>query len=298
MSGEFIALDWGTTSFRAYRATGVGEAVETIAAPEGILSVQDGDFEAALERLIGIWDVSLPILAAGMITSRQGWIELPYVPCPAGIAGLAAALHHHRTARGRRIAFSTGLSYRAPDGIPDVMRSEETQVFGSLEGMDGLFVTPGTHSKWIAVEGARITRFTTYTTGEVYAALRNHTILGRLMTEAPGDELAFERGVKAALADPAGFLHRIFATRSLGLFGEMAPESLASFLSGQVIGSEVAHALTMNPSGPEHVVLASPAITSRYLKAMGIAGLRGRAGDPAAIVKGLARIAGQAGLIP
>src|SRR5882724_5987779 len=128
-------------------------------APEGILSVTDGDFDAALERLIGEWDVKLPVLAAGMITSRQGWIELPYVACPAGPSELAAALHPHTSKRGRRIAFSTGLSYRAPDGVPDVMRSEETQVFGSLDGATH-FVTPGTHSKWIAVEGECIVRFT------------------------------------------------------------------------------------------------------------------------------------------
>ena len=297
MSGNFIALDWGTTSFRAYLATAAGEVVETIAGPEGILSVTDRDFEATLERLIGKWDVTLPVLAAGMITSRQGWIEVPYVSCPAGLDELAAALHYHRTAKGRRIAFSTGLDYRAPNGVPDVMRSEETQVFGNLAGAQGYFVTPGTHSKWIAVEDSRITRFTTYTTGEVFAALKDHTILGRMMVEGPEDEAAFERGVRAALADPAGFLHRIFAARTLALFGEMPPASLASFLSGQVIGSEVAHALTLYPKDANYIVLASPGLAQRYLAAMRIAGVNGQMGDPAAIVSGLARIARRAGLL-
>ena len=82
MSTEFIALDWGTTSFRAYRVGAGGHVLDTIAAPEGILAVKDGKFEDALERLIGAWDVGLPVMAAGMITSRQGWIELPYLPCP------------------------------------------------------------------------------------------------------------------------------------------------------------------------------------------------------------------------
>src|SRR6478752_1961063 len=115
-------------------------------APEGILGVTDGDFDAALERHIGDWDVTLPVLAAGMITSRQGWIELPYAACPAGPRELASALHTHVSKRGRRISFSTGLSYRAPDGVPDVMRSEETQVFGSLDSAATRFITPGTHS--------------------------------------------------------------------------------------------------------------------------------------------------------
>lgn len=297
MSSDFIALDWGTTSFRAYRVAADGHVLDTIAAAEGILAVKDGAFEAALERHIGAWDVALPVMAAGMITSRQGWIELPYLPCPASAADLARALHMHTTQSGRRIAFATGLSYRAPDGMPDVMRSEEVQVFGSLDLGVSHFVTPGTHSKWIATEGDRLVRYSTYVTGEVFAALKEHTILGRLMTPGPDDEEAFAMGVRAALEDPAGFLHRIFSARSLGLFGELAPEAISSYLSGQVIGTEVAHAIRDNPREAEYAVLASPGIGGRYVKAIEIAGLKVRYGDPQAIVKGLAIIARKAGII-
>ncbi len=297
MAPAFIALDWGTTSFRAYHVAGDGQVLDTLSAPHGILSVTDGNFEAALESHIGAWDTNLPVMAAGMITSRQGWIELPYVACPASAADLARALHHHTTASGRRIAFATGLSYRSPDGMPDVMRSEEVQVFGSLGQGANHFVTPGTHSKWITTDGDRIVRYATYVTGEVFAALKAHTILGRLMKDGPDDEQAFAQGVRGALADPAGFLHRIFSARSLGLFGELAPESIASYLSGQVIGTEVAHAIRDNPRDAEYVVLASPGIGGRYVKAIGLAGLNVRYGDPEAIVKGLTIIARQAGLI-
>ena len=297
MPGRFIALDWGTSSFRAYIADANGQVETTISAAEGILSVSDGAFEAALERHIGAWDVALPVLAAGMITSRQGWIELPYVPCPAGAEDLARALHHHVTKSGRRIAFATGLSYRSPDGMPEVMRSEEVQVFGALDDGATRFVTPGTHSKWIAVEARRIVRYATYVSGEMFAALKGHTILGRLIEEGAPDDAAFARGVEAALADPGGFLHRIFSARSLALFGELAPASIASYLSGQVIGTEVAHALRATDVTSEHLVLASPAIGGAYLQAMRIAGLKARLGDPAVIVKGLARIAHAAGLL-
>lgn len=297
MSTEFIALDWGTTSFRAYRVAADGHVLDTIAAPEGILAVKDGNFEDALERLIGAWDVRLPVMAAGMITSRQGWIERPYLPCPASAADLAGALYRHTTASGRRIAFATGLSYRAPDGMPDVMRSEEVQVFGSLDLGVSHFVTPGTHSKWITTEGDRLVRYATYVTGEVFAALKDHTILGRLMAPGPDDEQAFATGVRAALDDPAGFLHRIFSARSLGLFGEIAPEAISSYLSGQVIGTEVAHAIRDNPREAEYAVLASPGIGGRYVRAIEIAGLKVRHGDPQAIVKGLAIIARKAGII-
>lgn len=297
MRRQFIALDWGTTSFRAYLADSDGRVAGTASALEGILAVTDGDFDAALERHIGQWDASLPVIAAGMITSRQGWIELPYVACPAGPAKVAAALHRHTSQRGRRIAFVTGLSCRSASGIPDVMRGEETQVFGSLANGGGHFVTPGTHSKWIVAEAGKIVRFATYMTGEVYAALTNHTILGKLMQDGPQNEEAFAGGVRAALADPDGFLHRIFSTRSLGLFNEMVPQHLASYLSGQVIGTEIAHARAGNPQDADYVVLASQEIATRYVKAMAIAGLRARCGDPLCIVKGLARLAGEAGLI-
>lgn len=294
---SFIALDWGTTSFRAYRVTGEGTVLEAISAPEGILHVEGGDFEAALEKHIGAWDVGLPVVAAGMITSRQGWIELPYLPCPASAADLARALHQHTTATGRRISFATGLSYRAPNGMPEVMRSEEVQVFGSIGSGFTHFIAPGTHSKWIATRGDEITQYATYVTGEVFAALKDHTILGRLMTPGPDDEEAFAMGVRAALADPAGFLHRIFSARSLALFGELAPQAIASYLSGQVIGTEVAHAIRAHPRDVDYVVLASPQIGGRYVKALDIAGLKARYGDPEAIVKGLSIIARHAGII-
>lgn len=297
MAARFIALDWGTTSFRAYLADGEGRVLDSVAAADGILAVADGRFAEALDRHIAHWDTALPVMAAGMITSRQGWIELPYLPCPASAADLARALHVHEAATGRRIAFATGLSYRAPDGMPEVMRSEEVQVFGSLGQGVSHFVTPGTHSKWVVTEGERLVRYATYVTGEVYAALKDHTILGRLMKPGPEDDDAFTRGVKAAFDDPAGFLHRIFAARSLGLFGELAPESIASYLSGQVIGSEVAHAISDNPRDAEYMVLASPGIGQRYVKAIGLAGLKVRYGDPQAIVKGLAIIARHAAII-
>jgi 2-dehydro-3-deoxygalactonokinase len=298
MTPDFIALDWGTTSFRAYSATSDGVVIDTVSSSDGILSVSDGNFDEILERNIGTWDRALPVLAAGMITSRQGWIELPYVACPAGPAELARALHTHISRRGRSVSFSTGLSYRSGDGIPDVMRSEETQVFGSMDGdSTSCFVTPGTHSKWIAVDGGGISSFTTYVTGEVFAALKSHTILGRMVKDGPENEEAFARGVRSALGDPAGFLHRIFSARSLALFGELAAEDISSYLSGQVIGSELAHALRTHDGASGYVVLASETIGQRYIKALEVAGRRARPGDRHAIVKGLARIGQAAGLL-
>ena len=172
----FIALDWGTTSFRAYLVAADGVVQDQFAAAEGILAVKDGDFEAVLESHIGSWDKSLPVVAAGMITSRQGWVELAYADCPAGPADIAKHIHVLKARSGRTIHFLTGLHLAGGLLGHDVMRSEETQVFGSLDVGASHFVTPGTHSKWIDVVDGRIVNFATYITGEMFSVLRNHSI--------------------------------------------------------------------------------------------------------------------------
>ena len=297
MTRPFIALDWGTTSFRAYHVDSACKVINQFADAEGILAVKDGAFEAVLESHIGSWDKLLPVIASGMITSRQGWIERPYVDCPASAADLAKAIHLHKTSSGRLIHFITGLHLKSPSIGHDVMRSEEVQVFGSLDTGAHHFVTPGTHSKWIDVEDGRITNFATYITGETFSLMRNHSILGRLMKGDAADEAAFNQGVEKAFADPAGLMHSLFSVRSLGLFDELKPEQLSSYLSGIVIGTEVAHATLSNDRSAKYVVLASPNIGMRYLRAMKIAGLDVDYGDPLSIVKGEALIAKHAGII-
>ncbi len=293
MTAPFIAVDWGTTSFRAYRVDGAGQVVEQVAAAEGILGVREGAFGAALESRLGNWETSLPILAAGMITSRQGWVELPYLDCPAGPGDLAKALHRHVMDSGRVVHFSTGLHHASPTLGHDVMRSEETQVFGAVDSGAKHFITPGTHSKWIDVAEGRIVSFDTYMTGELFAVLKGHSILGRLMTGDGVDDAAFCRGVETALAEPAGLSHLLFSVRSLGLFNDIAPEALSSYLSGLVIGAEVAHALMNRDAGADYVILASAKIGGAYASALEVAGAKARYGDPLAIVKGL-RVIGQA----
>jgi 2-dehydro-3-deoxygalactonokinase len=296
MSKSFIALDWGTTSFRAYHVSSDGTVSHEVSAPMGILSVEGQRFAEALESQIGDWDKSLPVIASGMITSKQGWVERPYVECPAGIAELAAQAHIHITETGRTIHFITGLHLAGGSLGHDVMRSEETQVFGAL-GEAIHFITPGTHSKWIDVEGERITHFATYITGETFAVLRQHSILGRLMTSDEPDEISFARGVEKTLADPAGLLHNLFSVRSLGLFNDMNGGQLSSYLSGLVIGSEVAHALSTRKKDAGYMILASAKIGGRYAKALDVAGVKSRYGDPLAIVRGLQKIGKAAGII-
>ena len=128
-----IGIDWGTTSFRAYRLDRDGRVIESKSAPAGILKVPAGAFAQVFECEIGAWlaeQRGLPVIASGMITSRQGWVEVPYVPCPAGSNEIARALRRHDAGSGRIIHFVPGLSIVGADGVPDVIRGEETQIIG------------------------------------------------------------------------------------------------------------------------------------------------------------------------
>ena len=308
-TAALIGIDWGTTSFRAYRIGADGSVLETKAAPAGILKVPDGDFEAVLEREVGPWLAAapaLPMVVSGMITSRQGWLEVPYCPCPAGSAELAGALREHATRAGRRLHFVPGLSLIGSDGVPDVIRGEETQIIGELagerEGERGrqAIVLPGTHSKWAFVEDGRIVWFATFMTGEVFAVLKEHSILGRLMAGDAFDEAAFARGLSYARAGPGGLLRRLFSARTLGLFDQLPASAIASYLSGLLIGSEIVEALDCLPEAPgarEITVIGHSELALRYRGAIDAAGFRARTGSVDASPRGQLLIARAAGLI-
>lgn len=302
-----IGLDWGTSSLRAFRFTRGGAVAETRAAARGILAV-DGGFETAFEAAVGDWLAAAPaapVLLSGMIGSRQGWIEAPYVPCPAGEAEITAALARLATARGRTLRIVPGCSIQGEDGVPDVMRGEETQILGELDGRAAtrLMVLPGTHSKWALCENGRLVWFATFMTGELYAALKDHTILGRLAEGEADDPAAIARGLELGLRrDPAsgGLLKRLFSARSRGLFGEVPPAGVASYLSALLIGSEIAEALgcvARRARIEEVTVIGAAALVTRYERALAAAGIATRRGRDDAAAHGQWRIAVAAGLV-
>jgi 2-dehydro-3-deoxygalactonokinase len=239
----------------------------------------------------------LPIVLSGMIGSRQGWKEAPYARCPAGADDIAEALARIEHG-GRAIALMPGLSTENA-GMPDVMRGEETQIFGALalSGRDeGLFLLPGTHSKWAQVKGGRIASFRTFMTGEVFGALKDHTILGRLMT-AGSDADGFARGVRegAAVGSAGALLNRLFATRTYGLMDRLSGAALADYLSGLLIGAEVAEA-TRQTTGAV-TIIASPALAQRYTDALALLGQDSALAPEDCVAAGHWRLARAAGLI-
>lgn len=224
----------------------------------------------------------LPVVAGGMVGSAQGWKEAPYVSCPADVNTLAK--HHARVASGLGvdIFIAPGVLFDAPGSAPDVMRGEEIQIAGALAdhpelGQHATVVLPGTHSKWVQIDNDRITRFASYMTGEVFALLCQHSILGRLITNTkPSDpaaaETAFLQGLQVARAGlPGDLLNQIFATRTLGLTQRLAHDLLQDYLSGLLIGNELASGLTKSGNwcrtqGPL-LLIGEAALCQRYARA-------------------------------
>ena len=241
-SPALIACDWGTTNFRMFLFGTDGKVIANHASNIGLKNLGVLTFEQALTSVMKqeFDRADLPILLSGMVGSRQGWAEAPYVPCPATAADVAAQLVAAPSDK-LKVKIVPGLSAQNPDTqIYNVMRGEETQIFGLMaqDGKDGVYILPGTHSKWAKVEGGVITTFNSYMTGEMFSVLKSHSILGDLMASDIDDEKTFLLGVDRAMNDKS-FLSLVFSVRTEALFGNIAAESLSSYLSGLLIGSEV-----------------------------------------------------------
>ena len=287
-----IGIDWGTTSFRAYRLRGRA-VLDRVALPLGILGVPAGGFPRALEDAVAPWlaDGERRILMSGMVGSRQGWVEAPYLPCPAAIADLARALLPVPFGAAETLLVP-GLSAADAAGVPEVMRGEEVQILGALGTTSGnvTMCLPGSHSKWARVANGRVEGFSTFLTGEAFAALRGHTILGRLMqADAPPDPDAFRRGVLRS-ADPGGLLHHLFGVRTLGLFDRLAEAAAASYMSGLLIGHEVRAAAPATPV----LLIGAAALCEVYSQAVTLCGGSAALAEADAAAQGLALIGEQA----
>lgn len=310
-----IALDWGTTNLRGFLIDATGAVREQREKPWGILSLpaapDAGGFDLALEGIAGDWLTEhpvAPLIASGMVGSAQGWREAPYVPCPAGARELAVSMTSVATACGRDLMIVPGILLDQADLLPDVIRGEETQVVGALQARQAesaggakeaavCFVLPGTHSKWVLVRDAQITMFATYMTGELFANLKQHSILGRLMKEPEGDTAgaiaaaAFLQGLALAREGaPGDLMRQLFTARSMNLAGRLPPVALADYLSGLLIGNELlsANAWLAREAGVDTpiVLIGEAALRARYQAALAAFG-SGAASMPNTAAAGL-----------
>lgn len=260
----FIAVDWGTSNRRAYRINPQGACVSEIEDDRGVLSVAPGGYPAAVEDIRARLG-HLPLLMAGMIGSTRGWVEAPYVACPAGLEELATNLFWVEPGR---IAIIPGLSSRRA-GHADVMRGEEVQLFGAVAA--GLipptsFVChPGTHNKWVSVDQGKIAAFRTVMTGEMFNQLRERGVLAELLT---GDVMlgeAFRDGVGRGLQAPT-LTAELFSVRARVLLGDLPRDAAASYTSGLLIGADLGVGLGL-AAGSAIIIMGRPELTSLYAHA-------------------------------
>ena len=268
----FIAIDWGTSNLRAWLMDADGLMMMEKAADASILKIETGSFEAAFKALTHEWlkmHGNLPVLMAGMIGSRQGWIEAPYQSCPATAATLAESLLSVPKISSKAFIVP-GLQTQTTTGTPDVMRGEETQLLGALDlqGADeGWYCLPGTHSKWARIDNQAISDWTTHMTGEVLDLMVDHSILGRAMEGKRLNLDCFNTGVECA-AQGIGLLHDMFSARSRYLFEEIAPTDLHSYLSGIVIGHEILSMLRCHETLQNICLVGQPALCKLYAAAL------------------------------
>ena len=309
---ELIALDWGTSTLRAYLLSAAGAVLDTRRAARGIRDLRGAAaFEQAFAEVAGDWLERHPRLravAGGMVGSAQGWLEAPYVRAPADVRALAAHAVRVRSGLGPEILIAPGVLFEPSDRAPDVMRGEEIQIAGAIAAEPELarrsyFVLPGTHSKWVLVEEGRIVSFATYITGELYAVLREHSILGRLMSAGEAhSEMALEMGLAAARESSPGELPRqLFAVRSLGLAGRLPATALADYLSGLLVGHELVAALASSraarDAGAPLVLIGDADLRRRYVRALRSFGTAPQAELDNTAPRGLFELARTAGLL-
>ncbi|WP_165856297.1 2-dehydro-3-deoxygalactonokinase [Marinobacter sp. JSM 1782161] len=303
-TARLIAVDWGTTNFRASLLDADGAVVDRTQAARGILHVERDGFGTALDELLGHWLADLPevpLLMAGMVGSADGLREVPYLPCPASVDDIVNALVRvDDLGLGRAAYIVPGLSGRSVADNPDVMRGEEIQILGALDDGDTpgerIVCLPGTHSKWVTLAGRQVRGFSTAMTGDAFSALRGHTLLKRFAADGGTDNAAFDRGL--AQADrPGGLLHHLFSARTEVLLGDLPADRAGAYLSGLLIGDEV-RAMTdaLAPAAPV-TLIGNGTLNDLYARALDARGFATRTidGDIAA-VRGLHHLARHAAL--
>jgi 2-dehydro-3-deoxygalactonokinase len=264
----FIAVDWGTTNRRAYVVDASGHPGAEFEDSKGVLSVGNGGFPAAVAEIrdrLG----DKPLLLAGMVGSNRGWVDAPYVPCPAGIEDLAKGL----VWPSEREAIVPGVSFIG-NGRADVMRGEEVQLLGAVAAgtidQNALVCHPGTHNKWTLLRHGKIASFQTVMTGELFSLLKQHSILADLLKGEAEPNDSFRAGARHAWSND-DLLAELFSVRARVLLKQAPADDPASYASGLLIGNDVRIGLA-TPYAAQVVVMGRPELTRLYAAAIEEAG--------------------------
>ncbi len=270
-SPAFIAVDWGSSNFRASLISARGEVLDQRLSDQGAFQISN--HEETLAAMCGDWCTAygpVPIRMGGSIGSRNGWCDTGYLPCPISLDDLKPAFVRVENHLGWDIAILPGVSETSGVAECDVMRGEEIQIFGALQTLNietGWFCLPGTHSKWCRVEKGQITSIRSYLSGEMYALLLSGGSLSPLIEGTEFDEQAFLQGLHA-IKRQSNLLSFLFRARAGVLLDQFSGDRLASFLSGALIAYEVGHATTSLSKGGEVAIIAGPALETHYQLAL------------------------------
>lgn len=295
MTGTHVLGDWGTTRLRLFRFVD-GVSVDRLDGPGiGALPARPA---VVLGEKLAQWQSDGPIegvTLCGMAGARGGLVEAGYVACPAGLDDWLG----HKTCAlvdDIRVAVLPGLRHHDAQGVPDVMRGEETQIFGALALDPALaqgrrtFVLPGTHSKWVEVEDGVVRGFRTFPTGELYALLSDRSTLVGKSVSGRGDEAqGFARGF-ARSGEP--LTSALFEARAGQLLDGRSRRWAVGYLSGLLIGAEVA---AQAQADCEVVLIGDPVLCDRYALALAARNSTVRAMDgDATVLAGLELARGHA----
>jgi 2-dehydro-3-deoxygalactonokinase len=270
----YVAVDWGTSSFRLWRVDRAGGVLGERRSQEGMMAAGKLGFATVLQSHLDAVGAAndLPVIICGMAGARQGWVEAGYIDTPAHLASiLERAVSVPGEARDIRIL--PGIAQRDPNA-PDVMRGEETQLLGALgadAASDGVVCIPGTHSKWATVKGGTVERFATFMTGELFSVVSRETILSHAMANAEEAEdiSAFRSAVVAAFDAPALVANLLFRVRSSQLLYGGSAAAARERISGTLIGLELAAGLANEQAKSGVTLIASGRLQQMYRLAFG-----------------------------
>jgi 2-dehydro-3-deoxygalactonokinase len=286
-----IAINWGTSNFRAHKLDDAGNVESERSSARGAMQVTPGKFLDALMAEVGDWvrDGERKVLMSGMVGARNGWKEALYVSVPATFDQVVTGVIR-LDVESMDVRIVPGLIGADESGVPEVMRGEETEIFGCTGEITSYthLCLPGTHTKWVRMQRGTIAAFSTSMTGDLYKAVRESTILRTCTQQEPKDNDAFLLGVERSKQE-GELAHHLFGVRTLVLTGAMQESSSSSYLSGLMIGHEV-NAMTKN--GESVHLIGDPALCSLYAKALRKSRVNSTVEPAGAAMRGLVRIAG------
>lgn len=235
MTARYIAIDWGSTNLRAWLYQG-DHCLDNRQSEAGVTRLNGKSPAAVLAEVTTDWrEENMPVVMAGMVGSNVGWKVAPYLSIPARFSSIGEQL----TSVGDNIWIIPGLCVSHDDNH-NVMRGEETQLIGARTlAPSSLYVMPGTHCKWVQADSQQINDFRTVMTGELHHLLLNHSLIGAGLPPQENAVDAFAAGLERGLNAPA-VLPQLFEVRASHVLGTLPREQVSEFLSGLLIGAEVA----------------------------------------------------------